>query len=379
MNRMQLAALIAALGFFASRCLAQTNSGKLEHGPTPAATFPEGVPPPVIIDKFTADPHAVVVGDTYYIYPTVDKENWLTTEFNVWSSKDLIHWKNEGVILIWPARPRGTVTFRGRKFEAGGWASLCGMGRFTITSAATRISALPWPISRPVRSKMRWVAPLIAKGAYRGQMIDPAPFVDDVPAPDAPAGTGPQAYLYFGNGSLYVAKLNDDMISSARRRECRSLVTARRFAKASSSSGERHVLLHVERGRRTLAQLSRGVWHGGFTAGADPGCQGSCDFQQVGLGSRHRTSSVINVPGTDHWYIVYHRHAVPGGNGFIRETCLGKMEFAPDPEGGPDLIKPVDVTQSAFPDGSKGGEVPAMRSNRSCGIWLAIASSPAAH
>jgi hypothetical protein len=37
-----------------------------------------GVPPPVIIDKFTADPHAVVIGDAYYIYPTVDSLDELT-------------------------------------------------------------------------------------------------------------------------------------------------------------------------------------------------------------------------------------------------------------------------------------------------------------
>src|SRR5690348_5960516 len=70
-----------------------------QHGDKPAATYPEGVPPPVIMDKFTADPHAIVIGETYYIYPTVDKQNWQTTEFNVWSSKDLITWKDEGTVL----------------------------------------------------------------------------------------------------------------------------------------------------------------------------------------------------------------------------------------------------------------------------------------
>src|SRR6185436_10793119 len=69
------------------------------YGEKPAETFPPGVPAPVIRDKFTADPHAVVFGDTYFIYPTVDKENWRTTEFMVWSSKNLVDWKNEGVIL----------------------------------------------------------------------------------------------------------------------------------------------------------------------------------------------------------------------------------------------------------------------------------------
>ena len=47
--------------------------------------------------------------------------------------------------------------------------------------------------------------------------------------------------------------------------------------------------------------------------------------------------SVVNVPGTDRWYIVYHRHAIPGGSGYQRETCLARMEFNPD-----GTIKPMD-------------------------------------
>jgi beta-xylosidase len=40
--------------------------------------------------------------------------------------------------------------------------------------------------------------------------------------------------------------------------------------------------------------------------------------------------SVVEVPGTDRWYIFYHRHAVPDGNGYLRETCLAPLEFEPD-------------------------------------------------
>jgi hypothetical protein len=34
------------------------------------------------------------------------------------------------------------------------------------------------------------------------------------------------------------------------------------------------------------------------------------------------------------------------------------MEFAPNPNGGPDLIKNVDVVHPAFPPGSKGEPLP---------------------
>ncbi len=38
-------------------------------------------------------------------------------------------------------------------------------------------------------------------------------------------------------------------------------------------------------------------------------------------------SSIINVPGTDDWYIAYHRFAMPGGNGNNRETTIDRLEF----------------------------------------------------
>jgi beta-xylosidase len=56
-------------------------------------------PPKPILGGYTADPHAVVFGDTTYVYPTSDKPGWNTTDFSVWSSKDLVKWKNEGMIL----------------------------------------------------------------------------------------------------------------------------------------------------------------------------------------------------------------------------------------------------------------------------------------
>ena len=44
---------------------------------------------------------------------------------------------------------------------------------------------------------------------------------------------------------------------------------------------------------------------------------------------------MIQVPGTDQWYIVYHRRPLGETDGNHRETCIDRMEF--DEKG---LIKP---------------------------------------
>jgi hypothetical protein len=59
--------------------------------------------------------------------------------------------------------------------------------------------------------------------------------------------------------------------------------------------------------------------------------------ENVGTGAGHH--SVLNIPGTDDWYIVYHRHPLNDRNGNHRYTCIEKMEF--DEQG---HIKPVKIT-----------------------------------
>lgn len=58
----------------------------------------------------------------------------------------------------------------------------------------------------------------------------------------------------------------------------------------------------------------------------------------VARGAGHH--SVVNVPGTNRWYIVYHRRPLGETDGNHRETCIDIMEF--DNNG---MIKPVKITK----------------------------------
>jgi hypothetical protein len=52
------------------------------------------------------------------------------------------------------------------------------------------------------------------------------------------------------------------------------------------------------------------------------------DTSQGILGTGH--SSIIQVPGTDDWYIAYHRFGLPGGDGTHRETTIDRLTFNSD-------------------------------------------------
>ena len=59
--------------------------------------------------------------------------------------------------------------------------------------------------------------------------------------------------------------------------------------------------------------------------------------EKIGRGAGHH--SVINIPKTDDWYIVYHRRPLTSKNGNHRETCIDRMYF--DEKG---QIIPVKIT-----------------------------------
>ncbi len=58
---------------------------------------------------------------------------------------------------------------------------------------------------------------------------------------------------------------------------------------------------------------------------------------EVATGAGHH--SVINVPGTDEWIMVYHRRPIPNKGRDHRVTCMDQMEFKAD-----GTIKPVKIT-----------------------------------
>ncbi|HXJ74074.1 MAG TPA: family 43 glycosylhydrolase, partial [Candidatus Dormibacteraeota bacterium] len=57
----------------------------------------------------------------------------------------------------------------------------------------------------------------------------------------------------------------------------------------------------------------------------------------IATGAGHH--SVMHVPGTDRWYIVYHRRPLGEANANHRVTCIDEMHF--DEQG---FIKPVKIT-----------------------------------
>ncbi|WP_338322976.1 family 43 glycosylhydrolase [Croceibacterium ferulae] len=306
----------------------------------PAALPVEPVPaPPPAIGGFTADPAIRVFGDTYYIYPTSDKPNWQTTDFSVWSSKNLVEWRNEGMILD-VANDLGWAKVQAWApdvIERNGtyYMYFCAEGNIGVATSASPTGPFVDALGKP----------LLAKGSgVESNTIDPYPFIDD----------DGQAYLYFGNGRLLnVVKLQPDMITLDGPVHGIELRDHREGPVVFKRDGTYYFMWSIDDARSPNYRVGWGTAPSPMGPVMSPQ-DGFIVLQRNGaaVGTAHH--SVVNVPGTDRWYAAYHRHALPEGGGYQRQTVLARMEFGPD-----GAILPMDPLVPAFRPGDAGEPVPA--------------------
>lgn len=168
---------------------------------------------PIITSQYTADPTARVFNGKVYLYPSHDilatpghgRPGWFCMEdYHVFSSSDLVHWTDHGVIVSQDKTPwvkpdsysmwapecvdrNGKYYFY---FPSTPRDSSHGRG-FTIGVAISGSPEGPFiPQDEPI------------KGVHG---IDPNVFIDK----------DGQAYLYYAEGNIYVAKLKANMLELA--------------------------------------------------------------------------------------------------------------------------------------------------------------------
>lgn len=289
-------------------------------------------PPAAILEGYTADPAIRVFGDTYYIYPTSDKPNWLTTEFAVFSSKNLIDWKKEGVIL--------DVTKDLAWADIKAWAPDCieRNGKYYFYFCANHSIGVAVSDSPLGPFKDALDRPLIDNDKIKTFSIDPHAFIDD----------DGQAYLYFGNGIPTVYKLNEDMISFDGPPVEYELRDFREGVVVFKRKGRYYFMWSIDDARSPDYRVGWGVSDSPFGPVESPE-ENFIVLKKHGAAVATAHHSVLNIPGTDRWYVAYHRHAIPDGNGYKRQTCLVRMEFDHN-----DAIKPMDPLTYPFAPGDPG-------------------------
>ncbi|MDQ0677618.1 beta-xylosidase [Arthrobacter pascens] len=267
-----------------------------------------------VLPGYTADPNIVVYGDTYYIYPTTDGiASWGSTKFSAYSSKNLVDWTDEGVVL-----DLANVSWT----HSNAWAPTATSkdGKYYLYFTAGQSIGVAVADS-PTGPFVDSGAPLVDKAAYGGaQQIDPAVFTDDDGV----------SYLFWGNGTARYVPLNADMVSysAANVKTIGGLTQFREGPFVHKRNSTYYMTYSIDDTRSenyrvgyATASSIAGPWtYKGVILQKKP---------ELGiLGTGH--NSVLQVPGTDDWYIVYHRFAIPGGDGMHRETTIDRLTYAED-------------------------------------------------
>ncbi|MCC8454378.1 family 43 glycosylhydrolase [Streptomyces rochei] len=272
-----------------------------------------------VLPGLYADPDVRYMDGRYWIYPTTDGfPGWSGTRFKAFSSRDLVHWTDHGVVLdLGP-----DVAWA----DGNAWAPAIAErdGKYYFYFCAEQQIGVAVADSPAGPFKDALGGPLVGKGRFSGQMIDPSVFTDD----------DGRSYLYWGNGHGYVVPLNDDMVSfDASRVED---ITPENFREGSfvvKRDGTYYFMWSEDDTRSE-------DYHVAYATGPTPlgpwtkrGTILSKRPEYGILGTGHH--SVVNAPGTDDWYVVYHRFALngpggPGGDGTHRETTIDRLRFAAD-------------------------------------------------
>lgn len=325
---------------------------------------------PVIQGRF-ADPEILFSQKTgkYYLYPTTDGiEGWKGHDFKVFSSDDMKTWKKEGTIIdlatnqiLWandcawapcaievaylkgkicntPEMMERLAAERAKAERKGKPSKKISYRTFYYFTAGKRIGvavsddpAGPFtdPIGKPLLDK--------SPEGQGGQVIDPDVFQDPK--------TG-KYYLYWGNSYMAVSELGDDMTSI---KDTKVLIPRNKKREYNYNEGTyvffrngKYYFMWSENDTRSTYYRVRYLIsdspvefvRDGKPAKTERTIVISQDPSKQIFGTGHH--AIIQKPGTDEWYIVYHRFARPDGvkmgwsAGYNREVCIDKIEFNED-------------------------------------------------
>lgn len=313
--------------------------------------LPEGVTIPrnPVLTGFHADPEILYSEQTgrYYIYSTTDGvPGWGGAHFTVFESSDTRNWTEAGTVLdlkagdaVWadgnawaPCIIEKKIKGRYRYFfyysgnSKDGKGKQIGVATGDTPTGPFKDSGKPMITDSPVG---------------HGQQIDVDVFTDPVSG---------KSYLYWGNGYMAGAELNKDMMSI--KKKTLTVMTPQGGTLQDYAYREAPYVFYrngIYYFMWSVDDTGSPNYHVAYGTSRSPLGPIEVTEQPVVLsqkpeqgiyGTAH--NSVISLPGSDEWLIVYHRinrNYLNDSPGTHREVCIDRLEFNAD-----GTIRPVVPT-----------------------------------
>ncbi|QDU56038.1 glycoside hydrolase family 43 protein [Aeoliella mucimassa] len=286
-----------------------------------------------VVEGWYADPEGLIFENTYWIYPTYSAPYGEQTFFDCFSSKDMVHWQKHSRVLKaddvkWASYAMWAPSVIKKEdkyyffFGANDIQNDEALGGIGVA-----VSDSP---EGPFKDHLG--KPLIDKFHNRAQPIDQFAFKDV---------DGTYYLIYGGWRHCNIAKLNDDFSGFIPFEDGETFreITPDRYVEGP---------IMFVRNDKYYFMWSEGGWTGpNYSVAYAIADSPFGPFKRIGkvlkqdpevaTGAGHH--SVIQIPGKDEWYAVYHRRPLGETDGNHRVTCIDRMEF--DDQG---LIKPIKIT-----------------------------------
>lgn len=286
---------------------------------------------PIITDVFTADPAPLVYKNTVYVYVGQDDgdgKRYHMPRWRVYSSKDMVTWKDEGSPLE-PAdfewSTGGATSWAGHVVEKNGmfyWYITCDHKDIHGKAIGVAVADSPTGPFKDIRGKALVTNDMTKETKISWDDIDPAAFIDE----------DGRAWLFWGNQKCYYAKLKDNMIELDGEIQVVPDDQVKRFTEAPwiHKRGDTYYLTYAtgfpEKTAYSTSKSIKGPWkYQGLLA---EGAQNSNTIHQ----------GIITFKGMD--YFFYHSGMMQfdqgagkgknGGTSFLRSVCIDYLYYHPD-------------------------------------------------
>lgn len=285
-----------------------------------------------IFEGWYADPEGIIYDDTYWIYPTWSDKYEKQTFFDCFSSKDLVTWTKHPAIIDttevkWAKKAMWapSVIRKDNKYYLFFGANDVHQGE--VGGIGVAVSDRPEGPYKDLLGK-----PLINDIVNGAQPIDQFVFHDD----------NGEYYMYYGGwGHCNIVRLNEDFTG------LRPFEDGTMYKEVTPESYVEGPFVFKKNGHYYF-MWSEGNWGGpnysvAYAIADSPfGPFKRIDKilqqdEKVATGAGHH--SVMHIPNTEDYYIVYHRRPLGDDKANHRVTCIDKMEFDKDGH-----ILPVKIT-----------------------------------
>ncbi len=298
--------------------------------------------------RYSADPAALVVGDTVYLYSghdTSSGNNYVIPEWQCYSSKDLVNWNFEGVIMkgsqiSWASDPNAAWASQvSTRYSEEKGKDLYYLYFCTWDKTSEGKQSIGVAVSESPTGPFTDIGKPLVKGTVTTNEssswndIDPTVWIEE-----DESGVE-RRYLSWGNGKLYVCELNEDMVSIkdinldgkitfgvdiVEKKAPESFTEAPWIYRRQDENGKYYgdyYLFYAFGWREQMAYATTDDLMNG-------------EFEYKGIIMEPTATSNTNhmsvIDFNKKTYFIYHNGSLPKGSGYRRVTCMEELIFNED-------------------------------------------------